>query len=223
MDAGSAEGGPCPSRRVSRAAVQGRTEGALRSFNSWLTCQGDDKGMLTKLATVVAGEMSFFDVVTSRQIKRSPFISRMWTWWVRWSSSAPVRRSAPNTSFHSSKGRLVVTRMEPCSQRWLKTSKPSSSTARRFRRNRFLRRLSSRISSRASSGPLYLVFTGGTPKRGHPAGVLRQHGPGWKQPCLRPRLEIPPCRSSAGGWKTRFISTRQDGILLPIPARGAAG
>ena len=29
------------------------------------------------------------------------------------SSSAPVRRSEPNTSVHSSKGRLVVTRMEP--------------------------------------------------------------------------------------------------------------
>ena len=45
---------------------------------------------------------------------------------------------------------------------------------------------------------------------------------GWKQPCLRPRLGIPPCRSSGGGWKTRFISPWQDGILLPIPARGAA-
>ena len=32
---------------------------------------------------------------------------------VRRSSSAPVRRSDPNTSVHSSKGRLVVTRMEP--------------------------------------------------------------------------------------------------------------
>ena len=54
--------------------------------------------------------------------------------------------------------------------------------------------------------------------RDAPAG-----GPGWKQPCLRPRLGIPPCRSSGGGWKTRFISPWQDGILLPIPARGAAG
>ena len=32
---------------------------------------------------------------------------------VRRSSSAPVRRSEPNTSVHSSKGRLVGTRMEP--------------------------------------------------------------------------------------------------------------
>ena len=53
-----------------------------------------------------------------------------------------------------------------------------------------------------------------------PAIVADSGGPGWKQPCLRPRLEIPPCRSSAGGWKTRFISPRQGGILLPIPARG---
>ena len=53
--------------------------------------------------------------------------------------------------------------------------------------------------------------------------VAESGGPGWKQPCLRPRLGIPPCRSSGGGWKTRFISPRQDGILLPIPARGAAG
>ena len=34
-------------------------------------------------------------------------------WWVRRSSSVPVRRSGPKTSVHSSKGRLVVTRMEP--------------------------------------------------------------------------------------------------------------
>ena len=37
----------------------------------------------------------------------------MWTWWVRRSSSAPVRRSEPKTSVHLSKGRLLVTRMEP--------------------------------------------------------------------------------------------------------------
>ena len=53
--------------------------------------------------------------------------------------------------------------------------------------------------------------------------VAESGGPGWKQPCLRPRLGIPPWRSSGGGWKTRFISPWQDGILLPIPARGAAG
>ena len=124
-----------------------------------------------------------------------------------------------------------------------RSTKPSSSMISRLRRDRFRCRLSSGISSLASSGPLYPVFTGATPQRGYPAGVLRQHGTagppglphdrgvrrdgsgrhGWKQPCLRPRLGIPPCRSSGGGWKTRFISPWQDGILLPIPARGAAG
>ena len=59
--------------------------------------------------------------------------------------------------------------------------------------------------------------------RGACRGVQDSGYPGWKQPCLRPRLETPTIRSSGGGWKTRFISTRQDGILLPIPARGAAG
>ena len=38
--------------------------------------------------------------------KLSPFISRIWTWWVRRSSNAPVRRSEPKTSVHSSNGRL---------------------------------------------------------------------------------------------------------------------
>ena len=36
----------------------------------------------------------------------SPFISGMRTWWVRRPSSAPARRPAPNTSVHSSNGRL---------------------------------------------------------------------------------------------------------------------
>ena len=38
---------------------------------------------------------------------------RICTWWVSRSSRAPVSRSEPKTSVHSSKGRLVVTRMEP--------------------------------------------------------------------------------------------------------------
>src|SRR5438046_1462401 len=37
----------------------------------------------------------------------------MWTWWVSRSSRAPVRRSAPNTDVYSSKGRLLVTMVEP--------------------------------------------------------------------------------------------------------------
>src|SRR5664279_4210683 len=45
--------------------------------------------------------------------KLSPFISRMWTWWVSRSSRAPVRRSDPRTSVHSAKGKLLVSRVEP--------------------------------------------------------------------------------------------------------------
>jgi site-specific DNA-cytosine methylase len=41
-----------------------------------------------------------------RSLKLSPFISRMWTWWVRRSRMAPVRRSDPKTSVHSSNGRV---------------------------------------------------------------------------------------------------------------------
>src|SRR6266851_7656076 len=37
----------------------------------------------------------------------------MWTWWVRRSSSAPVKRSEANTLVHSSKGRLLVIRSVP--------------------------------------------------------------------------------------------------------------
>jgi len=47
------------------------------------------------------------------QRKLSPFISRIWTWWVRRSRRAPVSRSEPKISVHSSKGRLEVARTEP--------------------------------------------------------------------------------------------------------------
>ena len=51
-------------------------------------------------------------------------------------------------------------------------------------------------------GPLYLVFTGATPQPVYFAAmalldhracrrVAESGGPGWKQPCLRPRLGIP--------------------------------
>ena len=46
------------------------------------------------------------------------------------------------------------------------------------------------------------------------AGNSPVYGPGW---------EFPLVVAQGGGWKTRFISPWQDGILLPIPARGAAG
>ena len=48
-----------------------------------------------------------------RSRKLSPFISRIWTWWVRRSRMAPVRRSDPKTSVHSSKGRFEVMMIEP--------------------------------------------------------------------------------------------------------------
>ena len=67
-------------------------------------------------SVVDAGQVPFFDFCFLRlwlRRKLSPFISRIWTWWVRRSSKAPVRRSEPNTSVHSSNGRLEVTRIEP--------------------------------------------------------------------------------------------------------------
>ena len=45
----------------------------------------------------------------------SPFSSRMWTWWVSRSSSAPVSRSDPKISVHSLKGRFEVTSVDACS------------------------------------------------------------------------------------------------------------
>ena len=48
--------------------------------------------------------------------KLSPFISSIWTWWVRRSRSAPVRRPDPNISVHSSNGRFEVMIMEPQGQ-----------------------------------------------------------------------------------------------------------
>ena len=50
-------------------------------------------------------EAAFCRLWRRRQL--SPFISSIRTWW--------VRRSDSTTSVHSSKGRLVVTRMEPLS------------------------------------------------------------------------------------------------------------
>ena len=48
-------------------------------------------------------------------------------------------------------------------------TKPNSSMISRLRQDSCRWRLSSRLSPRASSGPLYLVFTGATPQRGSPA------------------------------------------------------
>ena len=43
--------------------------------------------------------------------------------------------------------------------------------------------------------------------------VAESGGPGWKQPCLRPRLETPTICSSGGGWKTRLKTRWQKAIL----------
>ena len=59
----------------------------------------------------VFGEFRRFWLCLSRKL--SPFISRMWTWWVRRSSKAPVRRSEPKISVHSSNGKLEVMITEP--------------------------------------------------------------------------------------------------------------
>ena len=93
---------------------------------------------------------------------------------------------------------------------------------------RFHRRDAPARLPRRCTSPTWHCWTAGPAAWSRsPAGWPRGPAPdgrhGWKQPCLRPRLGIPPCRSSGGGWKTRFISPWQDGILLPIPARGAAG
>ena len=62
----------------------------------------------------------------------------------------------------------------------------------------------------------------------------RRYAPAWSPsrctsptwPWLETALFTAPAGNSrhlcsGGGWKPRFISPRQDGILLPIPARGA--
>ena len=52
---------------------------------------------------------------------------------------------------------------------WEMDLRPNSSTISRQRRGGCRCRLSSGISSRVSSGPLYLVVTGATPQRGSTA------------------------------------------------------
>ena len=75
--------------------------------------------------------------------------------------------------------------------------KPSSSTISRLRRDICRCRLSSGISSLASSGPLYLVFTGAVTQAVYFANMALldrracrmagdSGGHGWKQPCFQP-------------------------------------
>ena len=97
-------------------------------------------------------------------------------------------------------------------------TKPSSSTISRPRRDNYRCRLSSGISPRVSSGPLYPVFTGATPQRGYPAG-----GPGWKQPLFRPVAGNSPICSWEGGWKTRFISALAGRYTFAHSSQGCSG
>ena len=61
-------------------------------------------------------------------------------------------------------------------------------------------------------------------RQGHSFRNARSLVTRWLETALFTAMAVnPPCRSSGGGWKTRFISPWQDGILLPIPARGVAG
>ena len=84
-------------------------------------------------------------------------------------------------------------------------TKPSSSMISRPRRDSCRCRLSSRLSSRASSGPLYLVFTGATPQRGHPAGVLLQHGAAVPSGQPEPAVLAGNSPVSGPGWKSPHL------------------
>ena len=99
-----------------------------------------------------------------------------------------MRRPGPKTPVHSSKGRLVVTRMEPRSQRWLNTSKrsfapvgdrgtnPNSSTISRLRRDSCRRRFSRRLSSLASISSWTRAAAVLTPPSAFPAGAAGAGG-----------------------------------------------
>ena len=54
-------------------------------------------------------------------------------------------------------------------------------------------------------------------------GVEDYGGPGWKQPCLRPRLEIPAICISGGWLETPVYFHPAGRYTFAIPARGAAG
>ena len=80
---------------------------------------------------------------------------------------------------------------------------PNSSMISRLSWDRFRWKFSSRLSSLAPIGPLYLVFTGATPQRGYPAGVLRQHG-----------AAAPPCLPHGRGVRRSWLET----ALFTAPA-----
>ncbi len=104
-------------KRSASRRDSGRSGGALsRVFPIWPT---RDKARRPRAGPVVFS--GAFDQAPrlrlrlSRQL--SPLIPRMCAWCVSRSGMAPVRRSEPKTSVHSSKGRFDVMMIEPRSQR----------------------------------------------------------------------------------------------------------
>ena len=83
-----------------------------RPFGSWVEWRNAAVRRGRQDAGVAAGWRAF--LLCSRR-ELSPFSSRMWTWWVSRSSSAPVSRSDPKISVHSLKGRFEVTSVDACS------------------------------------------------------------------------------------------------------------
>ena len=83
-----------------------------RPFGRWVEWRNAAVRRGRQDAGVAAGWRAF--LLCSRR-ELSPFSSRMWTWWVSRSSSAPVSRSDPKISVHSLKGRFEVTSVDACS------------------------------------------------------------------------------------------------------------
>ena len=108
----------------------------------------------------------------------SPFISRMWRWWVE-----PVQQRAGEALRPEDLGPLVEGQVGGHQDGAALVALSEDLEAQfvddqQAERDRYRCRLGSGISSLASSGPLYLGFTGATPQRGSPAkeaalGLLR--------------------------------------------------
>ena len=101
-----------------RSVCQGRSKirppwrRKTRPLGSWVEWRNAAVRRGRQDAGVAAGWRAF--LLCSRR-ELSPFSSRMWTWWVSRSSSAPVSRSDPKISVHSLKGRFEVTSVDACS------------------------------------------------------------------------------------------------------------
>ena len=100
--------GRCQGRSKIRPPWRRKT----RPLGSWVEWRNAAVRRGRQDAGVAAGWRAF--LLCSRR-SLSPFSSRMWTWWVSRSSSAPVSRSDPKISVHSLKGRFEVTSVDACS------------------------------------------------------------------------------------------------------------